>query len=224
MEIIDVNIINTNDIVKFITPNKTLIDGIIKKISTDYLGITISTKKDEFILLSKGQSIELIIIHERQALKCTSIVLGCTQNDFEQAILVSIPKIILSIDRREFTRLPIILDIEYSPLPSEVDYKNLSSVESRYFRSFKKAYTVNISAGGVYFVVPKIETDDKFALVSLSLKNEKIITLCEKIRTDHADDSKHFKVAYKYSDIKTQHRQLILDFISEKSKEISNVN
>lgn len=224
MEIIDLNSININDMVKFVTPNKTLVDGIVKKVSNDFLGIRINIRQDDFIIFSKGQSIELILIRERQAIKCGSIVLGCTQNDFEQIVLISIPKIILIIDRREFTRLPIVMDIEYSPLPDEMQYHNLNSVQARYFRSFKKAYTVNISAGGVYFIVSKSDTNNKFALVSLSLKNEKITALCEKIRTDHADDSKHLKVAYKYDDINPNHRQLILDFVSEKSKENGSAN
>ena len=222
MGILDINIIKENDIVKFITSNKTLVDGIIKKISSEYLGITISTTQDDFILLNKGKSINLIFIHDREAIKCTSIILGCTQNDFEQAVIISIPTIILIIDRREFERLPIVMGIEYSLLPSEANYLNLNDVEAKYFRSFKKAYTVNISAGGIYFVISKNETDSKFALVSLSLKKEKVITLCEKVRTDHADDSNHYKVSYKYNDIKTHHRQLILDFVSEKSNTNKN--
>ena len=128
---INVNTINENDIVKFITPNKTLVDGIIKKVSFDCLGITINTGQDEFILLNKGESIELIFIHERQATKCVSTILGCTRNDFEQAVILSIPNIILSIDRREFERLPIVMDIEYSILPNEIHYSNLNNVESK---------------------------------------------------------------------------------------------
>jgi hypothetical protein len=219
---IDVNTIKENDVVKFITPNKTLFDGIIKKVSNNCLGITIDTRQDTFIRLNKDEFIKLILIRERQALKCGAVILGCNQNDFEQAIIINIPELIASIDRREFERLPIVMDIEYSPLPIEANYRNLDSVEAKYFRSFRKTYTVNISAGGVYFIVSKNEVDSKFALVSLSLRNEKIITLCEKIRTDYSNDSKHDRVAFKYNDIKTQHRQLILDFVSEKSKESNN--
>lgn len=221
MSIIDINTIKENDVVKFINPNLTLFDGVVKKVSSSYLGIRIDTRQDTFIRLTKDQSVKFILIHEREAIKCSSIVLGCNQSDFEQAIIISIPKPLLGIERREFERLPIVMDIEYSPLPLDVLYQNLNNVEAKYFRSFKKTYTINISAGGVYFIVSKNEADSKFALVSLSLRNEKITTLCEKIRTDYVSDSKHDRVAFKYNDIKTQHRQLILDFISEKTKESS---
>lgn len=220
MGVIDLNTIKENDIIKFITPNKTFVDGIIRKISNDCLGITIDTRQNTFISLNKDQSIELILVHEREAIKCASVILGFSQNDFEQAVLISIPKLILSINRREFERFPIIMDLEYSPLPVEFKYQNLSNVEPKYFRSFKKTYTVDISAGGVYFIVPKNEIDSNFALVSLSLRTEKIIALSEKIRTDYINDSRHDRVAFKFNDIKTNHRQLILDFISEKSKQL----
>lgn len=223
METININNIKENDIVKFITPNKKLVDGIIRKISKDFLGVTINTRQDSYIMLNKNQFVDLILANDRKAVKCTSVILGCTQNDFEQAIIISIPKVILGIDRREFTRLPIVMDIEYSPLPLEATYDKLSNVESKYFRYFKKTYTINLSAGGVYFIVSNNEVDSKLALISLSLRDEKIVSLCEKVRTDNADDMKHQKVAYKFNDIKTNHRQLILDFISEKSKENSAI-
>ncbi|OOM76759.1 PilZ domain-containing protein [Clostridium sp. BL-8] len=220
MSIIDVNIIKENDIVKFITPDKTLVDGKIKKISNDFLGIIIDTRQDTFIVLHKDKPIELILIQKHQALKCTATILGCTQNDFEQVVIISIPELVLSIERRKFERLPIVMDIEYSLLPDELHCQTMNTINPKYFRSFKKTYTVNISAGGVYFIISKKEIDAKCALVSLLIKNEKIIALCEKLRTDHDDDDpKHYKVAYKFNDISAQHRQLILDFVTEKSKE-----
>lgn len=223
MSIIDINTLKEGDKIKFITPSKTLVDGTIKKICVDYLGITIDSRQNTYIFLVKDQSTELILVNDSQAFKCTSIVLGCTQNDFDQAVVISIPKIKLAIERREFERLSIIMDMEYSLLPFETSPQNLNSFEhKKYIRSLKKTYTVNISGGGIYFTIPKNENDSKFALISLSLKNEKIIALCEKIRTDHLDASNHNVAAYKYIDIKTHHRQLILDFIEEKAKKRKN--
>jgi c-di-GMP-binding flagellar brake protein YcgR len=186
------------------------------------LGVKIDTRQNTFSMLSKDEIIELIVVQERQAIKCSSVVLGCSQNDFEQAIVISIPRIILGINRRKFERLPIVMDLEYSLLPLGTEYKNLKGIDSKYFRSFRKTYTVNISAGGVCFISSKNELDSKLAVVSFLVKKEKITTLCEKIRTDTSGDPKHDRVAYKYNEITTQHRQLILDFVTEKSKENSN--
>jgi c-di-GMP-binding flagellar brake protein YcgR len=219
MEFVDINTLKENEIVKFITPEKTLVDGIIKKISSDCLGITINSRQDSYLILSKDQPVKIILINKHQAIKCSSVVLACTQNDHEQVVLISKPQVLLGIERREYERLPIVMDIEYSLLPAEVNYERLNAVESKYLRSLKKSYTVNISAGGVYFVLPKIESDSKLAIISLNIKSENIISLCEQIRLDHTDDTKHQRAAYKFNDIKTNHRQLILDFVSEKLKD-----
>lgn len=218
IEVLDVNTIKENDIIKFINLNKTLVDGKIKKVSNDYLGITINTKQDTYKELSKGQTIELILVREHEALKCTSVIIGSKQNGFEQAIIISIPKLILGIERREFERIHIVMNMEYSPLPFEIDYDNLSSVEAKYFRRFRKTYTLDISAGGVSFNISKYDPDNNFALVNLFIKDEKITTLCKKVRTEVLSDSTYNKVAFKFTDIKGTDRQLILDYILEKSK------
>jgi c-di-GMP-binding flagellar brake protein YcgR len=222
MDIIDVKAIKENDIVKFINPNKTMIDGQIKKVSNDFLGITINIRQSTYIELKKDQFIELILVYGHEAIRCSSIILGSKQSGIEQVILISIPKLILRIQRREFQRVAVVMDIEYSPLPDVAeDYKNLSSIERRYFRSFRRAHTIDISAGGVQIAIPRNEIDSKFALISLLVRDEKVIILGRKIRTDHMHDSKHNKVAFTYDDVTEKHRQLIFDFVSEKCKEIN---
>ncbi|MFW2487432.1 pilus assembly protein PilZ [Clostridium chromiireducens] len=219
MEFINVNSIQENGIVKFITPNKTLFDGVIRKISSEYLGISINIKQKEFIRLNKNESAEFIIVYEHKAVRCSSVILGCSQNDFEQSVIISIPKPIVFIERREFERLSVVLDIEYSPFPLGVKYKDLHNVEDHYFTTLKKTYTVNISGGGVCILVPKDEIDFKYGLISIPLKDEKIVALCEKLRSEPFNNPQYDRLVYKFNDIKPKHRQLIIDFISEKFKE-----
>jgi c-di-GMP-binding flagellar brake protein YcgR len=224
MDLIDVENIKENDIIKLINPNKTLAVAVIKKVSNDCLGITINVKQDTYVDLYTKQVIELILIYGNEAMRCSSVILGIKQNGFEQVIIITIPELIFRIQRRKFERVATVLDIEYSTLPDiGMEYKNLSNVEQRYFRCFRSSYTLDISAGGIQIVIPKEEINSKFALVNLLIKDEKIIILCRKMRSDAMNDFKHNRVAFKYEDIKEQHRQLICDFVSEKTKEINNV-
>lgn len=222
MDVININSIKKNSIVKFITSNKTLFDGIIKKVSNNYLGVTIDIRQSEFKSFTKDEFIEFILVCEHQAIRCSSVILGLSQSDFEQAIIISMPKPKLAIERREFQRLSIVIDIEYSPLPFKINYENLNDVDDQYFKSFRKTCTLNISAGGISIVVPKNEINFKYALMSISLKNEKIVMLCESLRTESLNNAKYDNIICKYTDIKVRHRQLILDFVSEKSKENNN--
>lgn len=222
MNTIVVENIEQNDIVKFINPNKTLVDGQIIKISNDCLGIKIDVRQNTYVELVQNQCIELILVYKNEAMRCSSVILGSKKITNGQVIIISTPKLILSIQRREFERLPIVMDIEYSPLPDGVtDYKTLSDVERRYFRFFRRTYTIDISAGGVNIIVPKSEIESKFALVNVLIRDEKIVTLCSKIRLESMDDFKYNKVVFKYDDIKQLDRQLILDFISNKSNEFN---
>lgn len=221
MECFDVSTIEVNSIVKFINSDKTLFDGQVKIIANNCLGIKINVNQNKVRQLNKDEVIEIIIIQKKELIKCRSIVLGNKINDLEQFVIINEPKPIFITERRKFERLPIVMDIEYSPLSLEKDYDSLSNVNPKYFRLFKKAYTVDISAGGVNTVILKDENIGKFALVSLVLKNEKITSLCSKVRVDVIKDSKYNNIALEFFDIKEEHRQLILDFVSYKLKENS---
>ena len=72
-------------------------------------------------------------------------------------------------------------------------------------------------------VILKSELNSKFALVNLAIKNEKVTILCKKVRVDAMNDNNHNKVAYEYADITEKHRQLIFDFVSQKSEETNDV-
>lgn len=218
MQCIDLSFIKVNDIFKFINSDKTLFDGIVKKVFDNCIGIVINTKQEKYKNFNKGQFIEFIVIHENEAIRCMSTVLGCKQDGIELSIIISIPKFISGIERREFKRLPIIMDIEYSPLPDGRSYDCLKDVEAMYFRCLKRTYTIDISGGGICFMVSKDDLPLKFSLVTFTLKNDKITTICKEIRTENTNDFKYNKIGFEYYYIEKQQRQLILDFVSQKSK------
>lgn len=218
MQCIDLNFIKVNDIFKFINPDKTLFDGTVKKVFDNCIGIVVNTKQKEYKSFNKGQFAEFIVIHDNEALRCLSTILGCKQDGFELSLIIDIPKFISGIERREFQRLPIIMDIEYSPLPDTGSYNSIKDVEAMYFRCLRKTYTIDISGGGICFMVSKDDLPLKLSLVTFTLKNDKITTICKEIRTENTNDFKYNKIGFKYYFIEKQQRQLILDFVSQKSK------
>lgn len=216
---LDLKEINENDAVKLINSNKSLVNGQVVKTSDDYMGIKINVKQDTYIELKKGEPIELIFIHSHAAMRCSSFILGVQKKGTEQYIIISTPALIYKIQRREFERVSVLLEAEYSPLSDDEEYKKLKDVDSKYFRFFRRTYTMDISAGGICIVILKSELDSKFALVNLTIKNEEITILCKKVRVAAMNDNNHNKVAYQYEDITEKHRQLILDYVAQKSKE-----
>ena len=224
MEAIDINSLNENDIVKLVAPNKMLFDGLIKKVASNCIGITVDITQDTYFDLSVNKHIEIIFIYVDNAIKCSAQILGSKFTGNEQALLISIPKFLLKIERRQYDRLPIVLDIEYKPLLEEPHEKKLNYIEQKYFRNLKKTYSIDISAGGISFVTLKTELCCDFTIVILTLKNEKITSLCRKIREETMTDLKHNKVAFEFKDLNRNHRQLIWDFVDEKSKEKNKIS
>jgi len=219
MEKININMVKENNVVKFINGDKTFFDGIVKKVDKNCMGIVINVNQSTYREFKKSQIIQLIFMYDNEAMKCSSIVIGSKIGENEQFIIIDIPKIIIKIERREYERIDIVMGVEYSQLPEGVEYEKLSSIDPIYFRYYKKTYTVDISAGGVNIVNSINDKDIKFVLIALSINDNNITTLCSRIRSEPMDDIRYKKVAYKFVDIDTHHRQLILDYVNTKLKE-----
>lgn len=216
---ISMDMLKEDSLVKFINEDKTFFDGQVKKVDKNCLGIVINIKQNTYKEFKKDEKIQLIFIYENQAIRCGATIIGSKIGENEQVVIIDMPKIIFKIERREYERIEIVMDVEYSQLPEGVEYEKLSMVNPVYFRRYKKTYTVDISAGGVNIVTSAIDKESKFVLLALSIHNKKITTLCGMIRTEPMSDGKHKKMAYKFIDIEEQHRKLILDYVNSKSKE-----
>lgn len=107
--------------------------------------IKINIKQITFIELYKNQVIEIILIYNEEAIRCSSVILGSKQSGIEQIIIISIPKLILRIQRRKFERLSIALNLEYALLPNGGYYKKIDDIDRKYFRYFRSAYTIHVS-------------------------------------------------------------------------------
>lgn len=214
MGYINKDCINNDSIIKIIVDDKELVDCNVKLIDESYLGISLPKKQR----LEGINTIQLVLVEDSKLLKCKSNVLGSKISNFEQLFLISIPEIIMEIERRKFQRIPLVTTVEYSFLPDDTIYHSLIEVTPVHYRLLKKSFTVDISAGGISIIVPKTETVGKFVLLTLQIKFEKIITLCRTVRAVPTEDKINSNVAFEYIDIKPRQRQLILDFVNEKCK------
>lgn len=214
MDYIDISSINENSIIKIITNDKNLVLGNIKLIDKNYLGISLPKKQR----MENASTIELVLIENEKLVKCKANVLGSKITDLEQVFLISIPEIITIIERRKFERISLVTPVEYSLLPENIDYNSIQQVNPMYYRLLKKTYSVDISAGGINIVTPRTEIISPFALITLQVNFEKIVTIGRSVRTCSTDDDLHNHTAFEYVDIKARHRQLILDYINEKVK------
>jgi c-di-GMP-binding flagellar brake protein YcgR len=216
MNFLDISKLFENDIAKLINADRALFDGELKKVDDSCLGIAIKTNQKNYTILHTEQIIELIIAYEKEAFRCRAKIIGSKFTDSDQYILITKPEIILQIKRRDFERLPIVLEVKYAFLPPDTEYKKLSDIRNPHFRRFEKAYTIDISAGGIYIAASKMKSESNYALIVFTMDDTEIISLCYKLRTVPSSDGWHENIAFKYLDIPNEHRELIDQFVHKK--------
>lgn len=219
MENINIDMVKENSVVKFINEGKVLFDGQVMKVDKNCLGIVINVNQNTYKEFKINENIQLIFVYENQAIKCGATIIGSKISENEQAIIIDMPIVLFKIERREYERIDLVMDVEYARLPEGIEYEKLSAIDPVYFRHYKKTYTIDISAGGVNIVTPIKDKDSKFVLLAFSISENNITTLCGMVRSESMKDGKHKKMAYKFLDIEKEHRQLILDFVNTKTKE-----
>lgn len=216
MEALDLSIVKQGDAINFINSDKTLFSGTIVKEYKGCLAVAVSIKQNNYRKLHEKEQFELIYASKDKALRCSSAVLGSSFNNDLQILLITTPKVIAAIERRQFKRLQTVIDIDYCFLPEKNNYERISKVEPLWLKKMKKTFTVDISAGGVSLITYEKHPKQKQAIISFNINNEKIVALCNVVRVEDANNNK--KTALKYIDIKKEHVQLIDSYVLEKLK------
>jgi c-di-GMP-binding flagellar brake protein YcgR len=218
MDLLDVSILREGDTVNLINTNKTLFIGIVKKEYKGCLGIAIDITQDNYRSIKEREEIEFIIAFKHQAIRCRTAVIASSFSKNVQLLLLLAPRVIATIERRQFKRLQTLIDIDYCFLPKTSSYERLSRVEPIWFKKMKRSFTVDISAGGICLITYEKDINETQAIISLSIKDKEINALCSVIRVEEPGSDKNKKTALKYIDMERSHIQLIDSFVLEKSK------
>lgn len=216
MDILDLSMVKKGDIVNLLNIDKSLFSGTIVKEYKGCLAVAVSIKQNNYRRLNEKEAFELIYASKDKAIRCSSLVLGSSFNNDFQILLISTPKVITTIERRQFKRLQTVIDIDYCFLPEKNNYERITKVEPLWLKKMKKSFTVDISAGGVCLITYEKHPKEKQAIISFNINEEKILALCNVVRIEEASNNK--KTALKYIDIKKEHIQLIDAYVLDKIK------
>jgi PilZ domain. len=218
MDLLDISVIKTGDIVNFIN-NRNLFLGVVKKEYKGCLAITIDVKQSNYRVIQENQDIDFILAFKHEAMRCISKVIASSVTGDIQMVLLSAAKIVAVIERRQFKRLQTLLDIDYCFLPEGENYDHLIKIEPIWFKKLKRSFTVDISAGGICLITYENTMKDARALISFNIKNNPITALCSVVRVEQANDQKNLKTAMRYIDIDSNCIRLIDSYVLEKTKE-----
>lgn len=205
-----------------IVENNTTFRSTVQDIREDEFLIDVPFSGNKYYLIHIGSEIEFFSLTEKDIIKCKSIVMGKVFENNIQLIIMSNPKVIERIQRREFFRLPISMEAGFYALPEKGIYLNLRDVPGGYFNRLEKVYTLDLSGGGIKILTKQKMMQGQKAIVSLTLSEETIL-LCSVIRTEIQADGKSYKIALRFEDASERLRDKVIKFIFSKLREKSKL-
>ncbi|WP_238457704.1 flagellar brake protein [Desulforamulus ferrireducens] len=126
------------------------------------------------------------------------------------------PEDITRIQMREFARVPVLMDIFFAPPPA----KNEEPV-------FQKAYSVDLSGGGIKIALKEPVKTGTILLVKFDLyirakkRQEEFRLLAKTVRCQLADDeAKVYHASLQFLDIRPAQQDLLMAFVFERMVEI----
>jgi c-di-GMP-binding flagellar brake protein YcgR len=194
----------------------------VQDVSDKAIVIDIPISGNKYYLLHEGLTIEFFTCIKKEFYKCRATVIAKRSQSNLQLALLSAPEVLERIQRREYFRLPISLDVKYYPLPEGRVFTQLSDVPQGYFKEMIKTFTVDLSGGGAKIVTREKLSPNRFVLINLSIPEE-IFILCSVVRTETDVINKNYKVALKFISLDEKDREKIIRFIFIKSREQSKI-
>lgn len=191
-------------------------DSNIQDVEGKVFHISIPYQNALPLILDKGDRVEMNIVLQNERIEFKTTVIG-RKLDNIPLFTLSFPDKYTRIQQRQFVRLPIMTDIFYAEV-KEDDEK----------QEFLKSCTLDISGGGVRFLVGKIYPKGTKLLLKLVLpigdKLEEIAHTGKVVRSGNTDLSTAPHVAVEFSGISRRQQDSIARFIIHetlKSKRLS---
>lgn len=183
----------------------------IEEITTDYLHISVPMVRGELLPLRIGTKVKINFANKDNAYYFNSIIVD-RKNDRIPILIIKKPENFIKIQRRQWVRVPAIIDIHFKAQKHQDDEK----VEQY------KGSTIDISGGGMLFYTSdpvengqvldiKIDLPDRQSLFCKA----KIIRILEKA----SEKGKKNKAILEYTDINEGDRDKLVNFIFEKQRE-----
>lgn len=217
MGVIDVSSFYPKQELQFINNEKKLFRGIVITVIKNYIAVSISILEDNYTQLHIDEKIEFLAVFGKSALRCSAVIRDSRFESSNNLVILDAPVIVKEIERREFERASININVDYNFLPPDFVHKKLNSVPYYYFKKMKQASTIDLSGSGIYVKMPESVPIGTFCATSFFI-NEKISALCSVVRIDKAAEPDLENVAFKIEDINESSRIEIINFVKSINK------
>lgn len=177
---------------KFLINNKIEIqmeDGIYKSniqdITEEYIGISIPVNKGQYLPLGRKEKVTVLYYYENEIYSFETMVLG-RKIDKIFIIMLQKPenKNIKRVQRRNFVRVPFMINLLCAQVSSEKSIENISNNQINFFN----AYSLDISGGGIRLALDKnLEKEIHYhdiLMLTIPLESESLTVKAEIVRIE----------------------------------------
>lgn len=205
-----------------IIDGKTTYKADIQDVKKDYIMISMPVSENKYFLMHRGSVIEFIVTGDKDIDKFKSEVLGKKVENNIQLAILSTPVFVEKIQRREYFRLPVVLDAKLYMLPKDNAYNSISEVPESYFKRLKEGIIIDISGGGLKAALKEQMIKGHQAIVSFNIPDE-LTVLCKIVWVEKDAKNRNYKVALSFIGINERDRDRVIRFIFEKMRNQSKL-
>lgn len=185
----------------------------IQDLTSEYIGISIPVLTGRYLPLSKGETVEVLYYFNKEIYGFKTTVIG-RKIDKIFIILLAHPSKIKTVQRRNYVRVPISLEISFAIVEKEKNLTNLN--DNRY--EFFNVTTMDISGGGISVISDKSIRYGDHVMVKLPILDETLTILGKIVRIDKKEDNKkNYGVSFLNIDNRTRDR--IIRYIFQKMRD-----
>ncbi|MDW8799645.1 flagellar brake domain-containing protein [Clostridium sp. A1-XYC3] len=207
--------------IQFLVNNKIEIDyndeaykSNIQDVTDEYIAISIPVHDGKYLPLAKGEKVTVLYYYGKDIYKFNTVVIG-RKIDRILLIMLKKPDTVTIIQRRNFARVPFMLNVYCALIRTEKSINTISDNQIDFF----DAYTLDISGGGLRIVVDrKLEhkiQKGNILMLTIPIDNENLTLEAKIIRVENDRKNPKIICGLTFLDLDRKTRETIVKLVFE---------
>jgi len=182
----------------------------IQDLTDEYIGISVPVLQGKYLPIRKGERVEVLYYIDKDIYGFNTVVLG-KKIDKVFIVLLAHPKKVKMVQRRNYVRILISLEINCAVIDKE---KNKTNNQYEFF----SATTLDLSGGGVSIISDRSFRYADQIMLTIPLAAEDITVAGKVVRVNKKDDGKNI-YGLSYINIDNRSRDRLISFIFHKMRD-----
>lgn len=182
----------------------------IQDLTNEYIGISVPVFQGRYLPVRKGERVEVLYYLDKDIYGFNTVVLG-KKIDKVYIVLLAHPKKVKIVQRRNYVRILISLEVTCAIVDKEKDMNN-----NQY--EFFNATTLDLSGGGVSIVSDRSFRYADQIMVTIPLPGESITLIGKVVRVNKKEDGKNI-YGLSYLNVDNATRDRLISFIFQKMRD-----